>query len=76
MTDANERITYDDAGDLDEVVAGTAHLERMSKKKWFLAMRRADGSEVAIWFCGTISLVEERPAPTTGPNAPDRGETP
>jgi len=76
----NERLTYDDDGCLDEVVAGTAHLERMGKKRWFLAMRRADGSEVSIWFRGTISLVEERPAPTEATllallTTPDRGET-
>ena len=71
---SNERLTYDDDGCLDEVVAGTAHLERtVDNDRWFLAMRRVDGSEVAIWFRGTISLVEERPAPTTGPNA-HRGE--
>jgi len=60
-----DRIEYDDDGYLDEVVAGSAHLERMDGAKggtsWFLNMTRADGTSVAIWFTGRVALIEERP---------------
>lgn len=62
----DERVTYDDRGQLDEVVtAGGAHLERMSggdkRGRWFLLMQRADGSEFCVWFEGAVTLTEERP---------------
>lgn len=58
------RIEYDANGHLDEVVTnGGAHLERMSKKGWFLSCMRQDGSSFAIWFRGKITLTENRPAP-------------
>lgn len=56
-----DRIEYNEDGSLDEVVAGGAHLESMGGKRWFLAMRRADGSEFCIWFKGKITFTEERP---------------
>lgn len=59
MTD---RIEYDDDGLLDEVVAGDAHLERMSGKSWFLAMQRVDGTSFCVWFKGKVVSVEERDA--------------
>ena len=55
------RVEYDEAGQLDEVVTDAGmHLERMSDKGWFLAGQRSDGSSIAIWFKGKITLVEER----------------
>jgi hypothetical protein len=45
-----DRIDYQD-GDLDEIVAARgAHLERLDKNRWFLALYHADGTETAIWF--------------------------
>ena len=65
MTD---RIQYDDNNDLDEVVIhGTAHFERMSKKGWFLAMYRKDGSSVRVHFRGKVQLVEHLGAPEDKP---------
>ena len=59
------RVQYDDDGMLDEVVTdGGAHLERMGIKGWYLSMRRADGSELCVWFSGKVTLVEEREPPT------------
>ncbi|MBK4215102.1 hypothetical protein JJJ17_04095 [Paracoccus caeni] len=59
-----ERATYNDKGKLDEVfTTGSAHLERLSKKNWFLSCERADGSSLAVWFEGMITMTEERPAP-------------
>jgi len=58
------RVEYDDDGELDEIVTdGGMHLERMSKKGWFLSGSRADGSSIAIWFRGKVTMVEERPSP-------------
>ena len=57
MTD---RIQLNDDGSLDEVVAGGAHLEHLGGKAWFLAMRRADGSEFCVWFTGKITMTEDR----------------
>ena len=56
-----ERVTYDAAGNLDEIVVeGAAHLERMGGNRWFLSMERADGTSFAIWFTGKITMTEER----------------
>ena len=61
LTDTSERMEVID-GELDEiVVAGGAHLERMSRKGWFLSLARADGSEVAIWLRGKVTMFEDRP---------------
>jgi hypothetical protein len=57
MTD---RVTYDDHGNLDEVVAGGAHLENMDRNRWFLSMTREDGSQFCVWFAGEIASTEER----------------
>lgn len=63
MTDPTERVDYDDAGELDEVVTlGGVHLERMDDRDWFLSCTRADGSEFCIWIQGKIVRTEERPA--------------
>ena len=62
------RIEWDDDGNLDEVVTdGGAHLERMSKKNWFLNCVRADGSEFCVWFHGKVTMTEERPAKPAAP---------
>lgn len=63
-----ERVAYDDKGLLDEVVVeGGAHLERMDggakRGRWFLVMRRVDGSEFCVWFTGEVTMTEQRPAP-------------
>ena len=60
---SRNRVEYDDAGKLDEVVADAGmHLERMSDQGWFLSGQRSDGSEIAIWLKGKVVAVEERPA--------------
>lgn len=60
----HNRVQIDADGNLDEVVTdGGAHLERMSNKRWFLSMSRADGSSYAAWFKGKITLTEEREPP-------------
>ena len=61
MTKAIDRVTFYEDGSLDEIVAGDAHLEHMDKNRWFLLMTREDGSQVAVWFKGKITMVEERP---------------
>lgn len=62
MTDPTERVDYNDDGELDEVVTlGGVHLERMSKRRWFLSCIRADGSEFCVWFKGEVTMTEERP---------------
>ena len=59
---ARNRVQYDGDG-LDEVVTDAGmHLERMSDNGWFLSGQRSDGSEIAIWIRGKVTLVEERPA--------------
>ena len=64
MTEEEWRI-YDNDGELDEIrTSGGCHLERMSKKGWFLSCIRADGSEFCVWFRGKVESTEERPAPT------------
>jgi hypothetical protein len=56
-----ERVEWDSGGQLDEIVAlGGAHLERMSKRSWFLNCIRADGSSLAIWLDGIVTMTEER----------------
>ena len=56
-----ERVRNDDDGSLDEVVtAGPAHLERIDRRRWFLALYRADGSSLAVWLHGDVVLTEER----------------
>ena len=58
----SERISYDDKGQLDEVItSGGAHLERMDRNSWFLVMLRNDGSGFCVWIEGKITLTEERP---------------
>jgi len=58
---ADNRIEYDDRGKLDEVVTdGGAHLERLGKDDWFLAMYRADGSAYCVWIEGKVTMTEER----------------
>ena len=64
-----DRVQLDDDGSLDEVVAGGAHLERLSKKSWFLSMARVDGSEFCVWFRGKIEMTEER-GPRKGKEPP------
>jgi len=57
------RVTYDDNGNLDEVVTdGGAHLEGLDDDTLFLSCVRADGSEVALWIKGAVIAVEERRA--------------
>lgn len=65
------RIAYTEGGKLDEIVAdGGVHIERLGKKRWFIACVRKDGSETAIWMHkGKVTLMEERPAPKRGPIA-------
>ena len=59
-----EWIKYDDDGGLEEVsTSGGCHLERLSKKRWFLSCIRADGSEFVVYFKGKVEMTEERPAP-------------
>jgi hypothetical protein len=57
-----DRREYTEDGALDEIVgSGGAHLERLSKKNWFLSITHADGSQSAVWFRGRIELFEVRP---------------
>lgn len=56
-----DRITYDDDGEIDEISAGGAYLERMDKNRWFLSMARIDGSQVCVWLKGSVMEIEERP---------------
>lgn len=59
----HNRITYDDAGGLDEVVTDAGmHLEVIGDDTVFVAGHRRDGSTVAIYLHGRVSLVEEWPA--------------
>lgn len=67
MTD---RITYDDNGELDEIVAsGGAHLERTDTNTWCLLMRNADGSEVVFLIEGKVLRLWE--CPPSSPPPPD-----
>lgn len=61
----SERVLFDDHGKLDEIVTcgRGAHLERMDKNRWFLNLERADGSSIAVWIDGSVTLFEERSAP-------------
>jgi len=55
------RIKYNIDGSLVEVVTdGGAHLERLARNDWFLRCERADGTALAIWFKGSITLTEEQ----------------
>ncbi len=57
------RIQYDDAGNLDEVVTdGGAHLEALDDNHWFLCCERADGTALCLWIEGRILDTEERDA--------------
>ena len=59
----HNRVTYDDNGKLDEVVTDAGcHLEHLGGNRWFLNCIRSDGSSFAVWFTGTITMTEERPA--------------
>ena len=58
------RVQYDDDGSLDEVVTdGGAHLEHLGGREYYLSCGRADGTSIAIWFTGKITMTEERDAP-------------
>lgn len=62
------RVTYDDGKDgpehLDEIVTDAgAHLERLDRNRWFLALQRSDGTEICLWFKGKVTMIEEREAP-------------
>lgn len=60
----SNRVTRDDDGHLDEIVTdGGCHLEHMGGESWFLACYRRDGSSVAVWLRGEVTLLEERDAP-------------
>ena len=49
------RVEYDENGDLDEVVTDAGmHLERLSKKGWFLSGERSDGTSIATKTVTTI----------------------
>jgi len=55
------RIQFNDAGYLVEVVTdGGAHLERLARHDWFLRCERADGTALAIWFTGRITMTKEQ----------------
>ncbi len=58
-----DRVTYDDKGRLDEIVSTKgAHLERLSKKEWYLCFEHEDGATTALWFTSKDlpSLIETR----------------
>lgn len=59
---AMNRVTF--YGDqLGEIVTDAGcHLEHMGGKSWFLACDRSDGTSVAVWINGKVTMVEERPA--------------
>lgn len=58
------RVEYDAEGLLDEVVTDAGmHLEVLGEDTIFLCGHRKDGSTIAIYLTGRVSLVEERPAP-------------
>jgi hypothetical protein len=66
-----ERVERNPDGSLDEVVTkGWAHLEHMGKGGWFLNCGRVDGSSLAIWIHGKITLTQERAPPSWWPNPP------
>jgi len=57
------RIQRDEDDELDEVVTnGGAHLERLDTDFWFLECHRSDGTSVALWIRGRVTMEEERPA--------------
>jgi hypothetical protein len=58
------RVDYNDKGLLDEVVTDAGmHLEVLGEDTVYLCGHRKDGSTIAIYLTGRVSLVEERPAP-------------
>lgn len=63
MSEMADRVSYDDKGQMDEVVGSRgAHLERLGKHDWFLSIEHADGSSTALWFTSKNfpSLMETR----------------
>ena len=51
-------------GDLEEVSTDAGgHLERLDDGDWFLSLQRLDGSSVAIWITGDVTLWEVRDPP-------------
>jgi hypothetical protein len=57
------RIELDRKGRIDEVVSdGGGHLERLGKNDWFLNLVNADGSSVAVWISGKVTMFEKRDA--------------
>jgi hypothetical protein len=57
------RLELDRKGQLDEVVSdGGGHLERLSANMWFLNLVNADGSSVAVWIAGKVTMFETRDA--------------
>lgn len=51
MTEAGERVAWNDDGTLDEVFgARHAHLEHMGGGKWYLSVGMSDGRDVVFWF--------------------------
>jgi hypothetical protein len=70
MTENGNRVDYVKGRGLDEAVTdGGAHLERIGKGRWFLDCIRADGSSLAVWIDGYVTLTEERPAPASAMSA-------
>lgn len=58
---SGNRVTFYQDGTLDEVVTDAgAHLENLDKNRWFLSMKRSDGTDFCIWLKGRITLTEER----------------
>lgn len=57
------RLELDHKGHIDEVVSdGGGHLERLSTNVWFMNLVNADGSSVAVWLHGKITMFENREA--------------
>jgi len=55
------RLELDRKGQIDEVVSdGGGHLERLDKDRWFLNLVNADGSSVAVWIAGKVTMFETR----------------
>jgi hypothetical protein len=54
------RVTYDDKGNLDEIVTDAGvHLEDLGGNRWFLGASRSDGTEIRVWFNGKVTMVED-----------------
>lgn len=57
---APNRVTYDDKGNLDEIVTDAGvHLEDLGGNRWFLACARSDGTEIRVWIRGKVTLIED-----------------